>query len=62
MDVSTCNSLLDLRFLALVLSRTLNGSSDHKKNNLDFEIVKRPVDSLPAFSLVRPAGRTHLKV
>ena len=31
MDVSSCNSLLDLRFLALVLSRTLNGSSEGKK-------------------------------
>ena len=31
MDVSPCNSLLDLRFVASVLSRTLNGSSDSKK-------------------------------
>jgi len=31
MDVSPCNSLLDLRFVASVLSRTLNGSSDGKK-------------------------------
>jgi len=31
MDVSPCNSLLDLRFLALVLSRTLNGSSEGKR-------------------------------
>jgi len=31
MDVSSCNSLLDLRFLALVLSRTLNGSAEGKK-------------------------------
>jgi len=32
MDVSPCNSLLDLRFFALVLSRTLNGSSENKKD------------------------------
>jgi hypothetical protein len=32
MDVSTCNSLLDLWFFALVLSRTLNGSSENKKD------------------------------
>jgi hypothetical protein len=31
MDVSPCNSLLDLRFVALVLSRTLNGSSNSLK-------------------------------
>ena len=31
MDVSPCNSLLDLRFLVLVLSRTLNGSSEGKR-------------------------------
>jgi hypothetical protein len=31
MDVSPCNSLLYLRFLALVLSRTLNGSAEGKK-------------------------------
>jgi len=30
MDVSPCNSLFDLRFLALVPSRTLNGSSKGK--------------------------------
>jgi hypothetical protein len=33
MDVSPCNSLLDLRFLALVLSRTLNGSLEKNKDN-----------------------------
>jgi hypothetical protein len=32
MDVSPCNSLLDLWFFALVLSRTLNGSSENKKD------------------------------
>ena len=36
MDVSPCNSLLDLRFVALVLSKTLNGSSEGKKNNPNF--------------------------
>jgi hypothetical protein len=36
MDVSPCNSLLDLRFFALVLSRTLNGSSENKKKNQNF--------------------------
>jgi len=30
MDVSPCNSLLDLRFDAQVLSKTLNGSSEGK--------------------------------
>ena len=53
MDVSPCNSLFDLRFLALVLSRTLNGSSKHKKDNQDF---KRPVDFFPAFSLFKYFG------
>jgi hypothetical protein len=33
MDVSPCNSLLDLWFVALVLSKTLNGSSVGKKTN-----------------------------
>jgi len=33
MDVSPCNSLLDLWFVALVLSRTLNGSSGGKRTN-----------------------------
>jgi hypothetical protein len=33
MDVSPCNSLLDLRFIALVLSKTLKGSSEAKKTN-----------------------------
>jgi len=36
MEVSPCNSLFDLRFLALVLSRTLNRSSNLKKKNSDF--------------------------
>jgi hypothetical protein len=31
MDVSPCNPLLDLRFVALVLSRTLNGSTESKR-------------------------------
>jgi hypothetical protein len=31
MDVSPCNSLLDLWFIVLVLSKTLNGSSEGKK-------------------------------
>jgi len=30
MDVSPCNPLLDLWFVVLVLSRTLNGSSEGK--------------------------------
>ncbi|MGZ3615204.1 MAG: hypothetical protein ACXU9X_15065, partial [Thermodesulfobacteriota bacterium] len=33
MDVPPCNPLLDLRFVALVLSRTLNGSSEGKRIN-----------------------------
>jgi hypothetical protein len=40
MDVSTCNSLLDLRFFALVLSRTLNGSSEDKKQPKFLKISK----------------------
>jgi hypothetical protein len=51
MDVSPCNSLLDLRFFALVLSRTLNGSSEGKKNNPNLPGFQRPVDFSPAFSL-----------
>jgi hypothetical protein len=31
MDVPPCNPLLDLRFVALVLSRTLNGSAESKR-------------------------------
>ncbi len=54
MDVPTCNSLFDLRFLAWVLSRTLNGSSEQKKDNRDF---KRPVNFFPAFSLFKHFGR-----
>jgi hypothetical protein len=53
MDVSTCNSLLDLRFFALVLSRTLNGSSEGRKNNPNFLGFQRPVDFFPAFSLFK---------
>jgi len=30
MDVSPCNPLLDLRFVVLVLSKTLNGSTESK--------------------------------
>ena len=33
MDVSPCNSLLNLWFVALVLSKTLNGSSEGKGIN-----------------------------
>ena len=40
MDVSPCNSLFDLRFLALVLSKTLNGSSEGKRK---IEELKGPV-------------------
>jgi hypothetical protein len=31
MDVPPCNPLLDLRFVTLVLSKTLNGSSVERK-------------------------------
>jgi hypothetical protein len=31
MDVPPCNPLLDLRFVAMVLSKTLNGSSEGKR-------------------------------
>ncbi len=50
MDVSPCNSLFDLRFLVLVLSTTLNGSSKRKKDYQDFE---RPANFFPAFSLFK---------
>jgi hypothetical protein len=53
MDVPPCNSLLDLRFFALVLSRTLNGSPEGKKNNPKFLEFQGPVDFSPAFSLFR---------
>jgi hypothetical protein len=33
MDVPPCNSLLDLWFVMLVLSKTLNGSSEYDKTN-----------------------------
>jgi hypothetical protein len=36
MDVSPCNPLLDLWFVALVLSKTLNGSSIGKEDNSNF--------------------------
>lgn len=45
MDVSPCNPLLNLRFVALVLSRTLNGSPDVKERR-----IERPA-ALPAFLL-----------
>jgi hypothetical protein len=49
MDVSPCNPLLDLRFVALVLSRTLNGSSEGQAVS---EEMNRPA-ALPAFLLIR---------
>lgn len=36
MDVPPCNALLNLWFVAMVLSKTLNGSSESKRNHLDF--------------------------
>jgi hypothetical protein len=63
MDVSPCNSLLDLRFLALVLSRTLNGSSENRfKTTQISHDFKRPVRFFPAFSLfndVADEGRNY---
>jgi len=36
MDVSPCNPLLDLWFVAMVLSKTLNGSSEGMKTHSRF--------------------------
>jgi hypothetical protein len=36
MDVSPCNPLLDLWFVALVLSKTLNGSLEGKRTHPKF--------------------------
>jgi hypothetical protein len=36
MDVPPCNPLLDLWIVAMVLSKTLNGSSEDKINHLEF--------------------------
>jgi len=47
MDVSSCNSLLDLRFLVLVLSRTLNGSLEGKRR------IERPRYKAGPFCLCR---------
>lgn len=51
MDVSPCNSLLDLWFIALVLSRTLNGSSEGK--GINKELKGRQY--LPAFIVLQAA-------
>ena len=48
MDVSPCNSLLDLWFVALVLSKTLNGSSEGK--GINEELKGRQF--LPAFIIL----------
>ena len=37
MDVPPCNPLFDLWFVAMVLSKTLNGSSEYK-------VIERPVN------------------
>ncbi len=49
MDVSPCNPLLNLRFVALVLSRTLNGSSGVKQINEELKGRQfcRPFFALP---------------
>jgi hypothetical protein len=58
MDVSPCNPLLDLWFVALVLSKTLNGSSEGKKTHSRFledfkgrQIPFRPFLSLDIFDM-----------
>jgi len=48
MDVSPCNSLLNLWFVALVLSKTLNGSSEDK--GINEELKGRQF--LPAFIIL----------
>jgi hypothetical protein len=53
MDVSPCNSLLDLRFLALVLSKTLNGSSENEKDNLSFSRFQKAGRSLSGLFFVQ---------
>jgi hypothetical protein len=53
MDVPPCNPLLDLWFVAMVLSKTLNGSSEGKRNRSEFlkDFKGRWVDLRP-FSLL----------
>jgi hypothetical protein len=48
MDVSPCNSLLDLWFTAMVLSKTLNGSSEGKGKNKEL----KGRQFLPAFFIL----------
>ena len=48
MDVSPCNSLLDLWFVMLVLSKTLNGSSEGKGTNEEL----KGRQFLPAFFIL----------
>jgi hypothetical protein len=57
MDVSPCNSLFDLRFVALVLSKTLNGSSKGKGIN---EELKRPA-VFAGFFVLDGRGLFHQK-
>ena len=54
MDVSPRNSLLDLRFFALVLSRTLNGSSEGRRK---IEELKGPAIWRGLFVVVCQAWR-----
>jgi len=53
MDVPPCNPLLDLWFVAMVLSKTLNGSSEDKRNHSELfkDFKGRYVDFRP-FSLL----------
>jgi hypothetical protein len=53
MDVPPCNPLLDLWIVAMVLSMTLNGSSESRINHLNSLGIERPALWLPAFFFVK---------
>ena len=55
MDVPPCNPLLDLWFVAMVLSKTLNGSSEVKKVEGIFrkKLNKRPATIVPALETIK---------
>jgi hypothetical protein len=54
MDVSPCNSLFDLRFVVLVPSKTLNGSSKGKKKKKN----RKAGSFSPAFFILSEERKT----
>jgi hypothetical protein len=59
MDVSPCNSLLDLWFIALVLSRTLNGSLEGKETSRTIRELKGRHFFAGLFILFSPFDALH---